>query len=222
MLRFVFGAVNRFKSYSLEFKERSEGLFCYVRTWDGVRMKRVCVLVEAPDVRLPHSELLCLSRVKSSVSGSPYPVALVGGSSSVVNCLNAVRDDGMTFVPYRAFTHSVFLKCIQQAHQDVFGMLDIVTIIDYLMARLRTASYEEWIDGHVTLKRCVRAGQVSFEDLRGVIEDIRSLWQPIQQFVRYTGPAHLKERRDAVSNLVDVLVTFREWRGYCLDEYIFH
>ena len=146
-----------------------------------------------------------------SVNESLYPVALVGGSSSVVNCLNSIRDDGMVFVPYRAFTSSVssvLLKCVQQAHQDVFGMLDIITDVDYLMVRLRTALYEEWIDGHVTLQRCVRSGQVSFEDLRGVVEDIRALWQPIQQFVRYTGPAHLKEKRDAVSYFVDVTLSF--------------
>ena len=33
-------------------------------------MKRVCVVVEDHDVRVPHSELLCLSRVMSSVNGS--------------------------------------------------------------------------------------------------------------------------------------------------------
>ena len=172
-------------------------------------MKRVCVLVEDHDVQLPHTELLCLSRVMCSVNGSSYPVALVGGSSSVVNCLNSFRDDGMIFVPYRAFSCGVFLKCVQQAHQVVFGTLDILTVIEYLMVRLRTALYEEWIDGHVTLQRCVRAGQVLFEVLRGVNKDIRALWQPIQQFVRYTGPAHLKERRDAVSCFVDVIMTFR-------------
>ena len=177
-------------------------------------MKRVCVLVEDHDVRLHHSELLCLSRVMCSVNGSSYLVALIGGSSSVANCLNSIRDDGMVFVPYRAFTCGVFLTCVQQAHQDVYGMLDIITVIDYLMVPLRTALYEEWIDGHVTLQCCLRAGQVSFEDLRGVIEeDIRALWQHIQQFVRYTAAAHLKEMRDAVSCFVDVIVTFRIWRG---------
>ena len=35
----VFGAVRRFKSYSLEFKEQDDGLYCYVRTWNGLRMK---------------------------------------------------------------------------------------------------------------------------------------------------------------------------------------
>ena len=128
-------------------------------------MKRVCVMVEDHDVRFPHSELLCLSCVRCSVNGSSYPVALVGGSWSVVSCLNSIRDKGMVFVPYRAFFCGVFLKCVQQAHQDVFGMLDIVTVIEYLMVRLRTALYEEWIDGHVTLQRCVRAVQVLFEDI---------------------------------------------------------
>ena len=43
------------------------------------------------------------------------------------------------------------------------------------MVRFCTALYEERIDGHFALQRSVRGGQVSFEDLRGVIEDIRSL-----------------------------------------------
>ena len=66
----------------------------------------------------------------------------------------------------------------------MFRLLDIITVIDYLMVRLRSALYEEWIDGHVALQRCVRAGQVSFDDLRAVVEEIRALWQPIQLFVR--------------------------------------
>ena len=97
-----------------------------------------------------------------------------GGSSSVINCLDACREDGMVYVPYRSFTSSVLLKCIQQAHQDVFGMMEIITVIDYLMVRLRTALYEEWIDGVVTLQRCARARQVSIDDLRAVIEEENS------------------------------------------------
>ena len=195
----VFTAVERFKDYSVEFKEERDGIYCYVRTWDELRLKRVCVLVEDLDTRLPRAELSCLSCIASSVGGSKFPVAVVSGTSSLINCLIAVRDDGMTFVPYRPFRPVVLMKCVQQAHQDIFGMIDIVTVVDHLMSLLRTALQEEWLDGHVVLRCCVRAGRVSFEDLPAVVEDLVSLWQPIQHFVRYTGPAHIKEKKDDVS-----------------------
>ena len=179
VLRSVFPALGRFKDYSVEFKEESEGIYCYVRTWDVLRLKRVCVLMEDLDARLPRAEFSCLCRIASSVGGSKFPVTVVGGTSSLINCLNAVRDDGMTFVPYRPFTPVVSTKCVKQAHQDFFGMIDIVTVIDYLMSRLRTALHENWLDGHVVLRRCVRAGRVSFEELPAVAKDLVSLWQPI-------------------------------------------
>ena len=47
--------------------------------------------------------------------------------------------------------------------------------------------------------RCVRGGRMHFEDIPAVVEDLVSLWQPIQHFVRYTGPAHIKVKKDAVS-----------------------
>ena len=122
VLRSVFTAVGRFKDYSVEFKEESDGIYCYMRTWDELRLKRVCVLVEDLDARLSRAELSCLCRITSSMGGSKFPVAVVGGTSSLINCLNAVQDDGMTFVPCRTFTPVVLMKCVQQAHQDILGM----------------------------------------------------------------------------------------------------
>ena len=67
VLRSVFTAVGRFKDYSLEFKEESDGIYCNVRTRDELRLKRVCVLVEDLDARLLRAELSCLSLIDSSV-----------------------------------------------------------------------------------------------------------------------------------------------------------
>ena len=97
--------------------------------------------MESLDFHLPRAEMLCLCRVVSSVADSKFPVAIVGGTLSLINCLNASLDDEITFVPYRPFSFSpvVLITSIQQAHHDVFRITDIVTVNDYLMSRLRTA-----------------------------------------------------------------------------------
>ena len=86
-------------------------------------------------------------------------------------------------------------------------MIDMATVVDYLMSRLRTALQEEWFDGHVVLRRCVRAGRVSFEALPAVDKDLVSLWPPFQHFVRYTGPAHIKEKKGRCEYYVDVFLS---------------
>ena len=136
----MFGAVSRFKSYSQKLKEQVDELFCYLRIWDGLLMKRMCALVESLDTRFPRAQRLSLCRVPSRVVDSKFPLTIVRGSSSLINCLNTHRDDGMTFLVYRPFSPTVLTTCIQQAHQDLFGMIDIVTVIDYLMLRWRSAS----------------------------------------------------------------------------------
>ena len=108
---------------------------------------------------------MLVSVIANSVADSKFPVAVFGSTSSLINCLNAVEDDGKPFVPHRPFPPVVVMKCIQQAHRDIFDMIDIVTVVDYLMSRLRTALHEKRLGGHVVLRRCVRAGRMPFENL---------------------------------------------------------
>ena len=73
--------------------------------------------------------------------------------------------DGQKVVIYREFSVDVFLHCYQLAHQEVFGGLEITSMIDFLLLRLRGAVQESWCEGVSCLRRCVVAGRVEFADL---------------------------------------------------------
>ena len=198
VLRFVVSSVGQFGEYSLSFETRDDGHYCYVNVWEDSHLKRICVSVESVDGVMPDVELVPFARVACSVAEQRMPVAIQGCSPTLVRVLSGEREDGRTFIAYKEFSSDVFLKCFRQAHQDVFGMLEITTLLDYLVQRLKTALYEEWTEGKLLLRKSIRQGYVTFVDMRGVCGELLDVWGSVRPYVRYTGLPHLKDRAERV------------------------
>ena len=45
-----------------------------------------------------------------------------------------------------SFNEDVFLQCFRQSHQDVFGMLEVTTALEYVIHRLKGSLYEDWTE----------------------------------------------------------------------------
>ena len=102
-----------------------------------------------------------------------------------------------------------FLQCFREAHQEVFGMLEVMSMIDFLILRLRGALHEFWMeDVSVVVRRCVVAGRVSFFDLCGFVTELIPIWKSVREYVRFTGARHLKSSTDRVSLLFFLLFLF--------------
>ena len=52
-------------------------------------------------------------------------------------------------------------------------------MVDFLMLRLRGALQEPWMEDLPELRRCVIAGKVSFDELRGVVSELVSNFNSI-------------------------------------------
>ena len=198
VLRTLLSRVAIFKEYSVSFEEFGGEQLCIVRTWEEDALLEVCINVEDVGQRVPDAELSSLSRIVCSCGGELMPLSIRGGPQSFLRMLSDNRTDGRLFVYCREFTSEVFLQCYRQAHQEIFGMLEVATMVDFLMLRLRPALQEPWLEDLVTLRRCVLAGAVTFVDLRAVIRELRSVWESMREYVRYTGPQHVKSSFDKV------------------------
>ena len=124
-------------------------------------MLDTCINVEPLGQRVPQSELSSLSRIITSLPSASFPVSIRGVSPSILRVLSDERSDGHRFVYAREFSVDVFLHCYRVAHQEIFGLLEVTTMVDFLMLRLRGASV--FHDRHVfqlfswlirVLKRC--------------------------------------------------------------------
>ena len=164
----------------------------------------ICVRVEAAGQRVPEAELAGLSRVIDSTPACQMPLSCQGCSPTLLRVLSDNRVDGREFLMYREFSVDVFLYCYRLAHQEVFGVLETTTMIDFLVLRLRGAIQEPWCESTPCLRRCIVAGHVDFADLRGVVVDLMAVWSRVQDFVKRTGPRHFK----TVAGRVMILVEF--------------
>ena len=206
VLHLLVARIADFKSYSVSFVDRVDGKQCLVRTWAEDSCLEVCVDVQPLGQSVPQAELGSLSRVLGSIPGGQLPLSIEGASPSLLRVLSDNRDDGHQFILSRHFSEEVFISCYRQAHQEVLGMMEVTSMLDYLMLRLRGALQEPWLEDTLVLRRCIVAGRVSFCDLREAAAELIPVWKSVREFVRYTGPRHIKTETDMVSRIAIVFV----------------
>ena len=134
-----------------------------------------------------------------SVEAGPLPVAIRGCSPLLLRVLSENRSDSRQFVVFQTFDADSFLQCFRQAHQDVLGMVELVTLIEYIVCRMKSALYEEWTEDTIVLRRCIQKGAVSFGDLRDLLGELIEVWPSIKPYIRCTGLPHAKDNADNVS-----------------------
>ena len=140
---------------------------------------------------MPYSELTPLSRFVCCMEDEKQPVSVVGASPSLLRVLSDSRVDGKRFVVCQSFNSGILLQCVRQAHQDVFGMVEITTLVDYTLHRLKSALYEAWRENKVVLRKCERQGYVDFCDLRAVLTDLIDRWPSIRPYMAFRLRSHL-------------------------------
>ena len=199
MLLLVVKHITSFREYSLQFEKSASLEFCYVLCWEEKHLKKVCFGKEPLEQPVPNAELMPLLRIAYSFPTKQLPVALSGASPSLVRVLGNIREDGRRIVIYQAFNEEVFSQCFRQAHQDVFGLVEVVTIVDYVVQRLKSALYEEWTEDRPVLRKCVRQGSVKFCDYRALLTDLIDLWPSVRPYIRCNGNPEAKEKTDSVS-----------------------
>ena len=186
--------VKSFKEYGIQFEKVGNEERCYVHCWEGTCLKKICVSSQTLDQKMPDAELVLLAQVVTCFEGEQLPVSILGASPSLIRVLDDKRSDGRRFMMWQSFSEEVFLQCFRQSHQDVFGMLEVTTALEYVIHRLKRSLYEDWTDYKPLLRICIRNGSVAFSDLRDVLSDVIELWPSIRSYVRYLGHPHFKRR----------------------------
>ena len=156
--------------------------------------------MESAGQRVPVSELAGLSRIMDSVPSCQLPLSCQGGSVSLLRVLNDNRIDGRQFLYCQEFTDDSFLRGYRLAEQEIFGRLDVASVIDFVTLRLRGELQEAWMEGTPALRRCVLSGHVAFADLCSVASELVANWKIVREFVRFTGSGHARCEVDKVSS----------------------
>ena len=197
----MLSSVSGFRAYGLQYEKENNVERCYVLYWNDKHLMKICIGCESLDQAMPLPELVPLSRIVCSLGSTLLPIAILGGSPSLLRVLENDRSDARRFVIYEKFDEEVFLRCVQQADQDIFGMVNVITLVDYLLQRLKSALYEAWTEGKVVLRKCIRQRSVDFMDYRQLLTEFIELWSCIRPFIRCTGHPGAKGKADSVSQI---------------------
>ena len=195
----------------MQFEKTGAEERCYVLCWEGDFLKKVYVACQSLELPMPDAELVPVARIMCSLGTKQLPLSIVGGSPTLLRVLSDRREDGRRFMVVQRFTEEVLLQSFRQAHQDVFGMLEVVTAVEYVVLRLKSVVHEDWLEDKPCLRKCILAGVVNFVDLRTVMTGLIELWPTLRPYIRYTGHPHLKEVADRVS-----ILEFLMWGGCCI------
>ena len=170
--------------------------YCHIVYWEEENLKKVCVDSQPLDQKFPDAGLIPIARLLCSLEEGTLPVVIRGCSPLL---LRESCSDSRQFVVSSMFNGDSFLQCFRQAHQDVFGMMQLVTLIEYIVCRMKSALYEEWMEDKIVLRRCVLKGIVAFEDLRDLLGELTELWPSIRPYIRCTELSHDKDTAENVS-----------------------
>ena len=160
--------------YGLEFEERGESLWAFMRTWEKGTFRRVAVeVVDSFTVDATH-DVAVLGSVVSAVGSSESLVATSGGSHVLADTYKESLGSGYShkLVECPIFDLRLLKRCLQKVSSSVFGSLDPFSMTVFIVTRLKGAEHRDWIMSRSSLRRAIITGKLSMPSLVEVVSNI--------------------------------------------------
>ena len=174
--------------YGLEFEERGETMWTFMRTWEKGTFRRVAVdVVDRFAVDATH-EVAVLGSVVAAVGSSASLVAISGGSH-VADTYKEYLGSGYSrkLVEYPVFNLRLLKRCLQKVSSVVFGSLDPFSMTEFIVTRLKGAEHRDWTMSRTSLRRAIITVELSMPSLVEVVSNIVGVWPLIVVYLKETG-----------------------------------
>ena len=175
--------------YGLEFEERGETVWAFIRTWEKGTFRRVAVdVVDRFTVDATH-KVAVLGSVVATVGSSASLVAISGGSHVVADTYKEYLGSGYShkLVDYPIFDLRLLKRCLQKVSSSVFGSLDPFSMTEFIVTRLKGAEHRDWMMSRTSLRRAIITGELSMPSLVEVVSNIVGVWPLIVVYLKETG-----------------------------------
>ena len=175
--------------YSLEFEERGESLWAFMRTWEKGTFRRVAVTVADRFAVDATHELSVLGSVVAAVGGSASLVAISGGSHVLTDTNGEYLGNGYThkLMEYPIFDLRQLKRCLQKVSSSVFGSLDPFPMTEFFVTRLKDAEHRDWMMSRSSLRRAIITAELSMPSLVEVVSNNVGVWPLILVYLKETG-----------------------------------
>ena len=185
----VVGWANAHHFYGLEFEERGESLWAFMRTWEKGTFRRVAVdVVDRFAVDSTH-DVSVLGSVVSAVGSSASLVAISGGSHVLADTYKEYLGSGYShkLVENPIFDLRLLKRCLQKVSSSVFGSLDPFSMTEFIVKRLKGAEHRDWMMSRTSLRRAIITGELPMPSLVEVVSNNVGVWPLIVVYLKDTG-----------------------------------
>ena len=184
----VLGWAKAHHFYGLEFEERGESLWDFMRTWEKGNFRRVAVdVVDRFTVHATHD--VVLGSVVAAVGSSASLVAISGGSHVLADTYREYLGSGYShkLVEYPIFHLHLLKRCLQKVSSSIFGSLDHFSMTEFIVTRLKGDEHCNWMMSRSSLRRAIITGELSMPSLVEVVSNIVGVWPLIVVYLKETG-----------------------------------
>ena len=164
--------------YGLEFGERGESLWAFMRTWEKGTFRRVAVDVVERFTGVATHDVAVLGSVVSAVGSSASLVTISSGSHVLADTYKEHLGSGYSqkLVEYPFFDLRLLKRCLQKVSSFVFESLDPFSMTEFIVTRLKGAEHRDWIMSRSSLRRAIITGELSMPSLVEVVSNIGGVW----------------------------------------------
>ena len=136
-----------------------------------------------------HNELANLGNFLSAVGSGVSLVSLSGGSHTLVECYKEYLESGYTktLVDYPIFDVRLLKRCLQKIASFVFGTLDLFSMTEFIVTRLKGAEHRNWMQSRQSLRMAIETGDLSLPGLLDVVSNIIGVWPLIVSYLKESG-----------------------------------
>ena len=136
LLKVVLDWIKIARVYSVDFVSRGEYQQMWVRVWKAQNLRYVSLCSQRLGKTLPESEIRSLSRLQSCLPSDSQMVSVRGVPRLLQRSVEKYYGEGRRLLDYSEFSSDVFVECIAAAGDFVFGLINPVELVEYLLVRL--------------------------------------------------------------------------------------
>ena len=130
-----------------------------------------------------------LGSVVAALGGSASLVAVSGGSHVLGDTYGEYLGSGHSYklVEYPVFDLRLLKPCLQKVSSSVFGSLDPLSMMEFIVTRLKGVEHRDWMMSRASLRRAMTTRDLSMPSLVEVVSNIVGVWPLIVVYLMETG-----------------------------------
>ena len=163
ILTSVVDGVSAHRQFDLEFSTHDSATWVYISTWKAGEFVRVVIAIIDQYYSDAKSELAILGKILSAVGIGASLVSFSGGSHTLVDCYRGYLGSGYTktFVDYNIFDLRQLKRCLQKTASVVFKTLDLCSMTEIIITRLKGAEHRDWVQSRQSLRMVIETADLS-------------------------------------------------------------